>query len=38
MTLLAATSSAMEKEISKQGFRMLKFRMPVDTVTFSLGM
>ena len=38
MTLLATTSSSMEKKISKQGFRMPKFRMPVDAVTFSLGM
>lgn len=38
MALLATTSSTMEKKISKQGFRMSKFRMPVDAVTFSLGM
>ncbi len=38
MTLLATTSSSMEKKISKQGFRMPKFRIPVDAVIFSLGM
>ena len=38
MTLLATTSSTTEKEISKQGFRTDKFRMPVDAVIFSLGM
>ena len=38
MTLLATTSSSTEEEISKQGFRMDKFRMPVDAVIFSLGM
>ena len=37
-TLLATTSSSTEAEISKQGFRMPKFRMPVDALTFSLGM
>ena len=38
MTLLATTSSSMEKKISQQGFRMPKFRIPVDAVIFSLGM
>ena len=38
MALLATTSSTMEKKISKQGFRMSKFRTPVDAVIFSLGM
>ena len=38
MTLLATTSSSTEEEISKQGFRMDKFRMPVDAVIFSLEM
>jgi hypothetical protein len=38
MTLLATSSSTTEKKISKQGFRMPKFRIPVDAVIFSLGM
>jgi hypothetical protein len=38
MTLLATTSSTTEKKISQQGFRMPKFRIPVDAVIFSLGM
>ena len=38
MALLATTSSSTEEEISKQGFRMDKFRMPVDAVIFSLRM
>ena len=38
MTLLATSSSTTEKKISKQGFRIDKFRMPVDAVIFSLGM
>ena len=33
MTLLATTSSTTEKKISQQGFRMSKFRMPVNAVS-----
>ena len=38
MTLLATTSSSTEKEISKQGFRMSKFRIPVDAILSSMAM
>ena len=38
MTLLAATSSTTEEEISKQGFRMSKFRIPVDAILSSMAM
>jgi len=38
MTLLATTSFTIEKKISKQGFRMSKFRMPVNAATLRMVM
>ena len=38
MTLLATTSSNTEEEISKQGFCLSKFRMPVNTETLRMVM
>jgi hypothetical protein len=38
MTLLATTSSTTEKKISQQGFRMFKFRMPVNAATLRMVM
>jgi hypothetical protein len=38
MALLATSSSSMEKKISKQGFRMPKFRMPVNAATLRMVM
>ena len=38
MTLLATTSSTTEKKISKQGFRLSKFRMPVNAATLRMVM
>ena len=37
MTLLATTSSTTEKKISKQGFCLSKFRMPVDAILSSMA-
>ena len=38
MTLLATSSSTTEKKISKQGFRLSKFRMPVNAAALRMVM
>lgn len=38
MTLLATTSSSTEAEISKQGFCLSKFRMPVNAAALRMVM